>query len=319
MRYPRRSTPRCGRSCSRSSRGSAGKARRFDSYGSHGYIAHRLTGGFVGTGTVIAIGYLGRRVGGARVGLLAAGIAATYPVLITADGSLLTESLFGLCVAVAMLLAYRLLDPPSGWWAADARRRDRRRVARPLRGTLAPSPARPSRRLAPEHRPPGSSPPASRSPALASRWRSPPGRSATRSGSTGSWSARRNNGSLDRGRQLRTTYHGRNIGLWDFGCVGVPESSNEAMAAARQRRKGLNYARDALRPSARRDRRCGSSEPGISTSHGEESGSTRVADGRFRRSGSSSTGCCCRWPSSVRWPCAPGARRCACCSPRCSW
>ena len=56
-------------------------------------------------------------MGGARVGLLAAAIAAVYPVLIGADASLLTESLFGLCVAVAMLVAYRLLDRPSAGWA----------------------------------------------------------------------------------------------------------------------------------------------------------------------------------------------------------
>jgi hypothetical protein len=49
----------------------------------------------VGTGTVIAIGYLGRRVAGERVGLLAAAHRRGLPVLIGADASLLTESLFG--------------------------------------------------------------------------------------------------------------------------------------------------------------------------------------------------------------------------------
>ena len=88
--------------------------------GGSGYVAHRLTGAFVGTAAVIAIGYLGRRVGGPRTGLIAGGIAAAYPVLIAADGSLLAESLFGLCVAVAMLVAYRLLDQPNGWWALAA-------------------------------------------------------------------------------------------------------------------------------------------------------------------------------------------------------
>src|SRR5206468_2626985 len=41
--------------------------------------AHMLTSCLIGTGTVALIGLLGRRIGGNKVGLLAAGIAAIYP------------------------------------------------------------------------------------------------------------------------------------------------------------------------------------------------------------------------------------------------
>jgi 4-amino-4-deoxy-L-arabinose transferase-like glycosyltransferase len=77
----------------------------------------RLLGLLTGGGTIAVLGLLGRRVGGARAGLLAAGIAALYPTLIAADGALMTESLYGLLAALALLLAYRLLDAPTLGWA----------------------------------------------------------------------------------------------------------------------------------------------------------------------------------------------------------
>ncbi|MBA3263863.1 MAG: glycosyltransferase family 39 protein, partial [Thermoleophilaceae bacterium] len=60
-----------------------------------------------------ALGLLGRRLAGDRAGLLAAAVAALYPTLIAADGAMMTESLYGVFAAVAMLAAYRLLDAPS--------------------------------------------------------------------------------------------------------------------------------------------------------------------------------------------------------------
>jgi 4-amino-4-deoxy-L-arabinose transferase-like glycosyltransferase len=48
------------------------------------------------------------------VGLIAAAIAAIYPMLITADGALMSESLYGLLIALCLLAGYRLLDAPNG-------------------------------------------------------------------------------------------------------------------------------------------------------------------------------------------------------------
>jgi 4-amino-4-deoxy-L-arabinose transferase-like glycosyltransferase len=75
--------------------------------------AQRLTGTVFGAGTIVAVGLLGRRLWDERVGLIAAGLAAIYPVLIAADGALMTESLFGMLVGFSLLAAYRLVDTPS--------------------------------------------------------------------------------------------------------------------------------------------------------------------------------------------------------------
>jgi hypothetical protein len=73
-----------------------------------------IASSLLGTGTVVAIGFLGRRAAGARAGLIAAAAAAAYPMLIALDGSVRSESLYALLVALALLAAYRLHDAP-GW------------------------------------------------------------------------------------------------------------------------------------------------------------------------------------------------------------
>jgi 4-amino-4-deoxy-L-arabinose transferase-like glycosyltransferase len=75
--------------------------------------AQHLAGSAFGAGTIATLGVLGRRLAGRRAGLMAAGLAAVYPVLVAADGALMSESLFGLLVALSLLAAYRLLDEPS--------------------------------------------------------------------------------------------------------------------------------------------------------------------------------------------------------------
>jgi 4-amino-4-deoxy-L-arabinose transferase-like glycosyltransferase len=75
--------------------------------------SQRLAGSLFGGGTILTVGLLGRRLAGERTGLLAALIAAVYPVLIAADGALMSETLLGLLVALMLLTAYRLLDAPS--------------------------------------------------------------------------------------------------------------------------------------------------------------------------------------------------------------
>ena len=76
-------------------------------------VAHKLVGCLVGTGVVVLLGLLGRRIAGDRLGLAAAALAAVYPVLIAADASLMSEALFGLFVALAMIAALRLAEQPT--------------------------------------------------------------------------------------------------------------------------------------------------------------------------------------------------------------
>ncbi len=72
----------------------------------------------LGIATVAVIGLVGRRLGGARVGLVAAGIAAVYPNLWVNDSLVMSESLALLLVALALLVALDLDRRPALWRAA---------------------------------------------------------------------------------------------------------------------------------------------------------------------------------------------------------
>src|SRR3954452_11453090 len=67
----------------------------------------------MGAALVLLVGLLGRRVGDERVGLLAAGIAALYPLLVALDGAVRSESLYAPLIAGLLLATYRLVDRPS--------------------------------------------------------------------------------------------------------------------------------------------------------------------------------------------------------------
>lgn len=80
--------------------------------------AYRITGGVVGSITVLLTAYLGRSVIGARAGLVAAGLVAISPLMIAADGSLMAESLFIALVTGAVLVAvHARRHPRPGWFA----------------------------------------------------------------------------------------------------------------------------------------------------------------------------------------------------------
>jgi 4-amino-4-deoxy-L-arabinose transferase-like glycosyltransferase len=86
--------------------------------GGTGLLSHRLVGVPLGVATAGVLGLIGRRLGGDVAGLMAAALAACHPLLIAADGSLMSETLYGLCVATALLFALRLLERPSAGNAA---------------------------------------------------------------------------------------------------------------------------------------------------------------------------------------------------------
>jgi 4-amino-4-deoxy-L-arabinose transferase-like glycosyltransferase len=80
--------------------------------GLDGIRAHQLASCLIGTGTVALVGFLGRRVGGRRAGLVAAGLAAVYPNLWFNDGALMSETLALFAGVVVSLLAYHVWDRP---------------------------------------------------------------------------------------------------------------------------------------------------------------------------------------------------------------
>jgi hypothetical protein len=210
-------------------------------FGATSFLAHRLVGCLAGAVVVAELGLLGRRVGGDRVGLVAAGIAAAYPTLIAADGSLMSETLYGAFVAAALLLAYRLLDRPSTWTAAalgaaiglSALTRGEGLLFLPLL-------------------------------ALPVAWRGGPGRAFRLTAAVAGaaiviapWTARNwitfdrpvllstNDSTVLAGANCSRTYHGSDLGFWRLDCVSERRPGlNEAEQAAIWRREGRDYARD---------------------------------------------------------------------------
>jgi hypothetical protein len=73
----------------------------------------QLFGAVTGTVTVVCTGFIGRRIGGNTVGLLAAGLAAVYPSLIAVDGSLMSETLTVPLLAGMVWLALVTIERPT--------------------------------------------------------------------------------------------------------------------------------------------------------------------------------------------------------------
>ena len=194
---------------------------------------HQLVGCLAGTGTVAVVGLVGRRAAGPRAGLIAAGLAAAYPLLVAADGSLRSESVYALCIALVLLAALAYREAPSARGAAllgvaVAAAALTRGEALVLLVLLALPLCGPRRAAVA---------------ALACVVVLAP------------WLARcwivfdrpvlisTNVGGLLAGANCDATYHGALIGQWDFGCIPPPVHANEALEAERLRDRGLSYAR----------------------------------------------------------------------------
>lgn len=76
-------------------------------------LGHMLASALLGTATVVLVGLAGRRLGGPRVGLLAATAAAIHPNLWLWDGMLLSETASAFTVALFLHLVVRFLETPS--------------------------------------------------------------------------------------------------------------------------------------------------------------------------------------------------------------
>ena len=79
----------------------------------HPLLTHQLVAAVLGTVSVVLVAFAGRRVAGARVGLIAAAVAAIYPGFWIYEKALLSETALIAAVAGFVILAYRFLARPS--------------------------------------------------------------------------------------------------------------------------------------------------------------------------------------------------------------
>jgi 4-amino-4-deoxy-L-arabinose transferase-like glycosyltransferase len=210
------------------------------------YTAHQIVGCALGAASVPVMGLVGRRLGGDRAGIAAAAIGAVFIPLIARDSLLLSESVYGLLIALALLGALRLRERPTKRRALELgaviglaaltrsealllvpllaapiaftveRRRRLRTIALVCAATVAvclPWCVRNSRQFD--------------QPTLIT---------------TG-------DGSVIAGSNLDSTYYGPSIGYWDFaGLYKTPAGRhpvrNEAVQSDRWRAEGIDYARD---------------------------------------------------------------------------
>jgi 4-amino-4-deoxy-L-arabinose transferase-like glycosyltransferase len=206
--------------------------------GGTGTLAHRAAGLPLGALTIGLVGLLGRRAGGERTGLVAAGLCALYPLTIATDGALMSETLFGPLVVLVLLAAWRLLDRPGLTVAAGAGAllglaaltRSEALLLLPL--LLWPAALRGG---------PGG-------------WRRAGVAALACAVVLAPWAIRNaaafgrfvpisnNDATVVAGANCGLTYHGVNLGGWDIRCISPRRLDNEAAQAAIWRHEGLSYA-----------------------------------------------------------------------------
>jgi 4-amino-4-deoxy-L-arabinose transferase-like glycosyltransferase len=219
-----------------------GRALGFGSFDTT--LVHQLTCAAVSTIAVVVVGLVACRVGGARVGLIAAALAAVYPPLWTSDALVMSESLYVLTIALVLLAFYALFERPAYWRAAvcglaigaATLTRSEGLLLLPILGI----------------------------PLLRSRFDRSVGRRFVTLGIVAivtalicaPWVVRNvrtfhrsvalseNIDSVVAGANCATTYHGSRIGSWDVTCNPVPQlNGDESDLGAAQLERGLKYAK----------------------------------------------------------------------------
>jgi hypothetical protein len=209
--------------------------------GGSGHVPFQVASALVGTATVVVCAVLAGRIAGPRAAVLAAALGAVYPVFLVADASLRAESLYGLCIALALLAGYRAWEDPTAW----------RLICLGVivgLATLARSEGLALLVLI----------------GLPIVWiRGRPGRAWRLAVLTGAcvvtlapWLIRcwiafdqpvfisTNSGDLIAGANCADVYSGAHMGSWSFACATGATGGNEAEVATKLRRRGLDYARD---------------------------------------------------------------------------
>ncbi|MCU1497108.1 MAG: hypothetical protein JWM47_1061 [Acidimicrobiales bacterium] len=81
-------------------------------------LAHQLWSAILSGGTIALVGLTGRRLGGRRVGLVAAALAAFAPMMWSSDAEILAETGAIFASALVVFAAYRCWEQPTRWSAA---------------------------------------------------------------------------------------------------------------------------------------------------------------------------------------------------------
>ena len=199
-------------------------------------LAQKLAMCMLGAATVALVGVLGRQVGGsARIGLVAAAMAAVYPPLVVTSGTLMAETVYGLLLAGTLVAAAHAAR--TGTPRAFA-------VAGALLGLTALARGEALALLALL--------------LLPLAWRARSGRAALATAAAclavlAPWTARNlttfaepvalsnNVGGLVRGANCEATYFTDQIGAWRFDCYGRRPAGDESEQAAEYRRRGTAY------------------------------------------------------------------------------
>jgi hypothetical protein len=208
--------------------------------GGDSYTAHELAGCAVGAGIVVCAGLLGRRAGGDRAGLIAAALAAVYPVYVALDGSIMSEPPYALAIAICLLLGLRAADEPSLRRAA---------LLGAAIGAAALVRAEALGLLVVLALPVVLASPTRRAARLALIW-------LLALAVIAPWCVRNSttfdqpmlvsseDGPVIAGANCDPAYHGRDTGYWHSACVGLRGEGNPAVRSDRLREQGLRYARD---------------------------------------------------------------------------
>jgi 4-amino-4-deoxy-L-arabinose transferase-like glycosyltransferase len=213
----------------------------FSAVGLDSYTAHQVVGCALGAATVVAIGLIGRRLGGDRAGVAAAAVAALFLPFAEREALLQSESLYGLLIALSLLAALRLRERPT----------PRRALALGAAIGLAALTRQEALLLVPLL-------------AAPIAWRRPRTLALVCAAVAVlclPWCVRNSlefdqptlittgDGSVIAGANLDSTYHGSLLGGWDFGGLyrtpaGRHPDRNEAVQSDRWRSEGVEYASD---------------------------------------------------------------------------
>lgn len=220
-----------------------------DVVGISSVYAQKMAVAVLGALTPVLLGGAGREIGGPRLGpatgVTAAGLAAVYPFLWVVDGSLMSETLFGVLLAGMLWVAMHARHHPTPWWfAAGGALMGLAALARGevlLLGALMFTII---------------------GVATGGTWL----RRAALVGSTAAvcvlmlvpWTVRNltvfeepvliatNSNAVFVGANCAEVYDGELLGLWFFSCYGETPAGDESQQASEYRRRGMAYASDNL-------------------------------------------------------------------------